>query len=78
MASWRNMIMALFFQLLTEEELRNLTVEQLARLRAAFYHELYTNEAIKRELSARIARALDALSEDQGQEPQGNDDGPGC
>ncbi len=43
--------MALFFQLLTEEELRTLTVEQLATLRAAFYHELYTNQAIRRELS---------------------------
>jgi hypothetical protein len=72
------MIMALFFQLLTEEELGNLTVEQLARLRAAFYHELYTNEAIRRELSARIARALETMGGDQGQEPQTNDDASGC
>ena len=70
--------MALFFQLLTEEELRNLTVEQLARLRAAFYHELYTNEAIRRELSARIARTLGIISGDQGEEQPTNDDEPGC
>jgi len=72
------MIMALFFQLLTEEELRNLTVEQIKRLRAAFDHELSTNEAIKRALSARVARTLDAIRGEQGQEPQTNDDEPGC
>ena len=42
------MTMALFFQLLTGEELRTLTVKQRATLRAAFYHELYTNAAIER------------------------------
>ena len=68
--------MALFFQLLTEEELRTLTVEQLERLRAAFLHELSTNEAIRRELSARIARTLAALRGEQ--EPPTNDDEPGC
>jgi len=72
------MIMALFFQLLTEEELRTLTVEQIKRLRAAFDHELSTNEAIKRALSARVARTLDAIRGEQGQEPQTNDDEPGC
>ncbi len=70
--------MALFFQLLTEEELRTLTVEQIKRLRAAFDHELSTNEAIKRALSARVARTLDAIRGEQGQEPQTNDDEPGC
>ena len=50
--------MALFFQLLTEEELRNLTVEQIKRLRAAFYHELSTNEAIKEEFRKKISQAL--------------------
>ena len=70
--------MALFFQLLTEEELRNLTVEQIKRLRAAFFHELSTNEAIKRALSARVARTLDTIRREQGQEPQPNDDEPGC
>ena len=68
--------MALFFQLLTEEELRTLTVEQLATLRAAFYHELYTNEAIRRELSARVARTLDAIRGEQGQEPRPNAEEP--
>lgn len=70
--------MALFFQLLTEEELRTLTVEQLATLRAAFYHELYTNAAIKRELGVRVARALATIRGDQGQAPPPNDDEPGC
>ena len=68
--------MALFFQLLTEEELRHLTVEQLARLRAAFYHELYTNEAIRRELSARIARTLEDIGGAQGQESPPSGDEP--
>ena len=70
--------MALFFQLLTEEELRALTVEQLATLRAAFFHELYTNEAIRRELGARVARTLEAMRGDQEQEPPPNDDESGC
>ena len=70
--------MALFFQLLTEEELRDLTVEQLATLRAAFYHELYTNEAIKRVLSTRISRTLATIRGEQEQEPPPNDDEPGC
>ena len=70
--------MALFFQLLTEEELRNLTVEQLARLRAAFSHELYTNSAIRRELSTRIARTLALIREAQGQGQQTSDDESGC
>ena len=46
--------MALFFQLLTEEQLRDLTVEQLARLRAAFYHELYTNRTIRNALRRSV------------------------
>jgi hypothetical protein len=70
------MTMALFFQLLTEEELRDLTVEQIRRLRAAFYHELSTNEAIKRALSARVARTLDIIRGEQGQEPQTSGDNP--
>ena len=70
--------MALFFQLLTEEELRNLTVEQIKRLRAAFDHELSTNEAIKRALSARVARTLDTIRREQGQGPPTNDDESGC
>ncbi len=70
--------MALFFQLLTEEELRTLTVEQIKRLRAAFDHELSTNEAIKRALSARVARTLDAIRGEQGQEPQTSGDAPGA
>ena len=69
--------MGLLFQLLTEEELRHLTVEQLARLRAAFYHELYTNEAIRRELSARIARTLEEMGGGQEQEPPPSGGGQG-
>jgi hypothetical protein len=72
-SSGRNMIMALFFQLLTEEELRNLTVEQIKRLRAAFFHELSTNEAIKRALSARVARTLETIRGEQAQGPQPDD-----
>jgi hypothetical protein len=70
--------MALFFQLLTEEELRTLTVEQLARLRAAFYHELYTNQAIRRELSRRVAQTLTTLHGEQRQGQQADDAEPGC
>ena len=71
------MTMALFFQLLTEEELRNLTVEQIKRLKAAFDHELATNEAIKRALSARVARTLDTIRRDQGQGQQADADTSG-
>ena len=77
-SSWRNMTMALFFQLLTEEELRTLTVEQLERLRAAFYHELSTNEAIKRALSTRVAQTLTTIHGEQGQGQQTDDDESGC
>jgi hypothetical protein len=69
--------MALFFQLLTEEELRNLTVEQIKRLKAAFDHELSTNEAIKRALSARVTRTLDAIRREQGQGQQADTDTSG-
>jgi len=69
--------MSLFFQLLTEEELRDLTVEQFATLKAAFYHELYTNEAIKRELSTRISRTLRTIRGESEQEQPTNDDEAG-
>ena len=69
--------MALFFQLLTEEELRNLTVEQIKRLRAAFLHELSTNEAIRRELSTRISRTLATLRGEQEQESPPSGGAPG-
>ena len=59
--------MALFFQLLTEEELRNLTVEQLARLRAAFYHELYTSRTIRNALRRRVLQTIETLLREQGQ-----------
>jgi hypothetical protein len=71
------MIMSLFFQLLTEEELRTLTVEQIKRLRAAFSHELATNEAIKRALGARVTRTLDLIRGEQGQSQQTNDNPSG-
>ncbi len=72
------MTLALFFQRLTEEELRDLTVEQLATLRAAFYHELYMNEAIRRERSTRISRTLTTIRGEHGQEQPTNDDESGC
>jgi hypothetical protein len=70
--------MSLFFQLLTEEELRTLSVEQIKRLRAAFSHELATNEAIKRALGARVTRTLDLIRGEQGQSQQTNDNQSGC
>jgi hypothetical protein len=70
--------MALFFQLLTEEELRTLTVEQIKRLKAAFDHELSTNEAIKRALGARVTRTLDTIRAEQAQAQQADDAEPGC
>jgi hypothetical protein len=62
------MIMALFFQLLTEEELRNLTVEQLKKLKAVYYHTLATNPTIKRVLGEKISQALSDIEGDQSQE----------
>lgn len=70
--------MSLFFQLLTEEELRKLTVEQLEKLKAVFSHTLATNLTIKRVLSEKISQALEDIGGDQGQEQQTNDGEPGC
>ena len=53
--------MALFFQLLSENELRDLSREELETLKAAFYHTLYTNETIKRELGATVSQRLAAI-----------------
>lgn len=62
--------MALFFQLLSEGELAELSSEELATLKAAFYHALYTNETIKRELATSVAQTLQAIREArQGQNP---------
>jgi hypothetical protein len=60
--------MALFFQLLSREELNNLSPEELQTLKATFYHTLYTNEAIRRELATAVAQRLQALLEAR-QEP---------
>jgi hypothetical protein len=62
--------MALFFQLLSEGEIRDLSSEELATLKAAFYHALYTNETIKRELGTTVAQKLQAIREArQGPDP---------
>ena len=53
--------MALFLQLLTEDDLRDLSVEERGTLRAAFYHALYNNQAIKGELTVAIRRSLAAI-----------------
>jgi hypothetical protein len=53
--------MALFLQLLTEDDLRDLSVEERGTLRATFYHTLYNNQAIRGELSVAIRRSLDGI-----------------
>jgi len=55
--------MAFLFQLLSESDLRDLSPEELERLKAAFYHSLYTNVAIRRELSITVSQALEAIRE---------------
>jgi hypothetical protein len=55
--------MALFFQLLSKEELSGLRPEDLEALKATFYHTLYTNEAIKRELAIAVSQKLQAIRE---------------
>jgi len=55
--------MAFLFQLLSESDLRDLSPEELERLKATFYHSLYTNAAIRRELSITVSQALEAIRE---------------
>ena len=55
--------MALFFQLLSDEELRGLRPEEIEALKVTFYHTLYTNEAIKRELAIAVSQRLRAIRE---------------
>jgi hypothetical protein len=61
MSLQRNTVMALFLQLLSENELRELSVEELKALKVAFYHTLYTNETIKRELGATVSQTLQTI-----------------
>jgi hypothetical protein len=57
-SAWRNIAMGILFQFLSEDDVKNLTVEQLAKLRALFYHTLHTNEVIKEEFRRKISQAL--------------------
>jgi hypothetical protein len=50
--------MALFLQLLTPEEVLDLSAEELRILRTAFYHTLYNNMLIKRQLTDTISETL--------------------
>ena len=50
--------MGILFQFLSEDDVKNLTVEQLAKLKALFYHTLHTNEVIKEEFRKKISQAL--------------------
>ncbi|HEY7492620.1 MAG TPA: hypothetical protein VIH59_16110 [Candidatus Tectomicrobia bacterium] len=53
--------MGLLFQLLSESDIMDLSVEELETLKAAFQSALYTNPAIQRELAAAIARILEVI-----------------
>jgi hypothetical protein len=53
--------MALFYQLLSENELNDLSPDELEALKAAVHHALSTNETIKRELGVTVARKLEAI-----------------
>jgi hypothetical protein len=64
--------MALFFQLLSENELRDLRRDELEMLKAAFYHTLYTNETIKRELGATLNERLAAIRAARGGSASGS------
>ena len=48
------------------------------RAEIEYYHELYMNEAIRRELGARVARTLATIRGEEEQGPPTNDDEPGC
>jgi hypothetical protein len=57
--------MGILFQFLSEEDMKDLTVEQLAKLRALFYHTLHTNEVIKEEFRRKISQALANIRAEQ-------------
>ena len=66
--------MGIWFQCLSEDDLAYLTVEQLAKLRAVFYHTLNTNQIIRDEVCRKISEALHHIRGDQGgQEQSGGD-----
>jgi len=69
--------MGIVFQFLTEEDMQNLTVEQLAKLKAIFYHTLHTSTVIKEELRDKISQALNNIRGGQGQQQQPNVDKSG-
>jgi hypothetical protein len=50
--------MALFFQLVSPDALKDLTPGQIEALKAAFYRELHTNATIRDELTRRIDLTL--------------------
>ena len=57
--------------------MQNLTVEQLAKLKAIFYHMLHTNTVIKDEIKNKISQALNNIRREQGQQQQPNVDKSG-
>jgi hypothetical protein len=57
----RNLAMALFFQLLSERELAELSAEELETLKAAFYHALYNDPTIRRQLGGKVSETIDRL-----------------
>jgi hypothetical protein len=59
--------MAFLFQLLSENDLRDLGSEELEHLKAVFYHTLYTNETIRRELAITVSQTLQRLREQREQ-----------
>ena len=69
--------MGILFQFLSEDDMQTLTVEQLAKLRAIFYHTLHTNAVIKDEFHKTITHALRRMRAEQGQGQQTSGDKPG-
>ena len=69
--------MGLLFQCLSAEDVQSLTADQLTKLKAIFYHALYTNPGIKEKLCEEVYQALQTVRGEQGQQPQTRDDKAG-
>jgi hypothetical protein len=76
-SSWRDITVGIWFQCLSEHDVETLTVEQLAKLRAVFYHTLHTNQIIRDEFHRKISEALHHIREDQGEQEKSDDETSG-
>jgi hypothetical protein len=67
--SWRNIAMGLLFQCLRRGPAKP-DGGQLIKLKAIFYHALYTNPDIKEMLCEEVYQALRIIRGEQGQQQQ--------